>query len=240
MGGKHHSGESASPPSLQIESPIGPSLSPRHPSHVYSSPPTEPAAVAHPMVRRSACLIGPFDHSSQLLSSPSCSRPHCPPLTPGAVITGRGPRRNSRLKLGDNLTSADWKRTPRANVERLESGNSPVITAIVAGTSQSAVAHGRRHAQVCNGKYGNNGWLGLASINITGGIAHHTGHREDERHLLQYRRPTTTRTSASMSCARKSRTPSASTTSPNDGQLAEFVHGLLLEHGRQRDEYPEH
>jgi hypothetical protein len=24
-------------------------------------------------------------------------------------------------------------------------------------------------AQVCNGKYGNNGWLGLASINITGG-----------------------------------------------------------------------
>jgi hypothetical protein len=24
--------------------------------------------------------------------------------------------------------------------------------------------------QVCNGKYGNNGWLGLASINVTGGV----------------------------------------------------------------------
>jgi hypothetical protein len=44
-----------------------------------------------------------------------------------------------------------------------------VLTAIVAGQSNKRCAMVAGTTQVCNGTYGNNGWLGLASINITGG-----------------------------------------------------------------------
>src|SRR5207249_1331178 len=46
--------------------------------------------------------------------------------------------------------------------------NTPVITAIVAGTSNKRCSMVAGTTQVCNGRYGNNGWLGLATINITG------------------------------------------------------------------------
>ena len=36
----------------------------------------------------------------------------------------------------------------------------------------------------CNGKYGQNGWLGVAQIWLTGGYIL-AGHREDERHVLR-------------------------------------------------------
>ncbi len=72
------------------------------------------------------------------------------------------------LKLGDNVTvawdaylataSADW------------SVSTVLDTTVVAGTTNSknckAVAG---TVQVCNSKYGNNGWLGLAQIWISGG-----------------------------------------------------------------------
>jgi hypothetical protein len=38
--------------------------------------------------------------------------------------------------------------------------------------------------QVCNGKYGNNGWLGLASISITGGTHITQG---DVHHAIAWR-----------------------------------------------------
>ena len=62
------------------------------------------------------------------------------------------------LKLGDNMKTAYWKSHLAQTSSDWNSGNSAVLTAFVAGTTQ-----------VCNGTYGNNGWLGLASINITGG-----------------------------------------------------------------------
>jgi hypothetical protein len=74
------------------------------------------------------------------------------------------------LKLGDNLTSTDWKSHLAKASSDWNAGNSPVLTAVVAGNSSGrrcAMVAGT--AQVCNAKYGNNGWLGLASINITGG-----------------------------------------------------------------------
>ncbi len=75
------------------------------------------------------------------------------------------------LKLGDNLTTADWKSHLAQTSQDWNSGNSPLITAIVAGQSNKrrcAMIAGT--TQVCNDTYGNNGWLGLATINITGGL----------------------------------------------------------------------
>lgn len=75
------------------------------------------------------------------------------------------------LKLGNNLTSGDWNSHLAQTSSDWNSGNSAVLTAIVAGQSKNT----RRCSmvagttQVCNGRYGNNGWLGLASINIIGG-----------------------------------------------------------------------
>lgn len=80
------------------------------------------------------------------------------------------------LKLGDNMSSA-WK--PYLSKASSDwnsphtwgwNGAQPLLTAVVTG--QSANKRCRMvagTAQVCNGTYGFNGWLGLASINITGG-----------------------------------------------------------------------
>lgn len=73
------------------------------------------------------------------------------------------------LKLGNNLTTADWKGHLAATSQHWNSGNSPVMTAIVAGGSNKRCSMVAGTTQVCNGNYGNNGWLGLASINLTGG-----------------------------------------------------------------------
>ena len=73
------------------------------------------------------------------------------------------------LKLGDNLTSADWKGHLAQTSSDWNSGNSAVLTAIVAGQSRKRCSMVAGTTQVCNGSYGNNGWLGLASIYVTGG-----------------------------------------------------------------------
>lgn len=73
------------------------------------------------------------------------------------------------LKLGNNLTSADWSGHLAQTSSDWNSGNTPVITAIVAGQARKRCSMVAGTTQVCNGNYGNNGWLGLASINITGG-----------------------------------------------------------------------
>jgi hypothetical protein len=80
------------------------------------------------------------------------------------------------LKLGDNMSSdwkpylgkasADWN-SPKAWGWN---GAQPLLTAIVSGQSgQRRCKMVLGTTQVCNGAYGFNGWLGLASINITGG-----------------------------------------------------------------------
>lgn len=73
------------------------------------------------------------------------------------------------LKLGNNLTTSDWNSHLSQTSSDWNSGNSPVITAITAGQSNKRCSMVAGTTQVCNGRYGNNGWLGLASINITGG-----------------------------------------------------------------------
>jgi hypothetical protein len=77
------------------------------------------------------------------------------------------------LKLGNNLTSADWRAHLAQTSADWNSGNSPVLTAIVNGSSGSSAKRCAMVAgttQVCNAAYGSTGWLGLASINVTGGV----------------------------------------------------------------------
>ena len=78
------------------------------------------------------------------------------------------------LKLGDNLTSADWKSHLAQTSSDWNSPEkffttSPLTTAIFAGQSKKRCPAVAGTTQVCNGRYGNNGWLGLATIYITGG-----------------------------------------------------------------------
>ncbi len=78
------------------------------------------------------------------------------------------------LKLGDNLTTIDWKSklaqtSQDWNSPQVFATTSPLMTAIIAGRSGKRCAMVAGTTQVCNGSYGKNGWLGLATINITGG-----------------------------------------------------------------------
>jgi hypothetical protein len=72
------------------------------------------------------------------------------------------------LKLGNNLTTASWRSHLSQTSSDWNSGNTPLTTAIVAGTSSKRCGMVAGTIQVCNNTYGNNGWLGLASINING------------------------------------------------------------------------
>lgn len=70
------------------------------------------------------------------------------------------------LKLGNNLTSSQWSNLLGVISSDWNSGNTPVLTALTAGAAGRNCKMVLGTTQVCNGKYGNNGWLGLASINI--------------------------------------------------------------------------
>jgi hypothetical protein len=79
------------------------------------------------------------------------------------------------LKLGNNMSaswqpflfqaSSDWN-SPVAAGWR---GAQPLLTSVVAGQSNRHCSAVSGTTQVCNARYGNNGWLGLASIYISGG-----------------------------------------------------------------------
>lgn len=72
------------------------------------------------------------------------------------------------LKLGNNLTTTNWNSRLSQASSNWNSGNSRLLTAIVGGSTNSSCAMVRGTTQVCNGAYGNTGWLGLASINLSG------------------------------------------------------------------------
>ena len=76
------------------------------------------------------------------------------------------------LKVGNNMTG-DWPSyytSALGNWNLPTNGKAAVLNLIpVSGTSNKRCSAVAGTVQVCNGKYGNNGWLGLASIWITGG-----------------------------------------------------------------------
>ena len=77
------------------------------------------------------------------------------------------------LKLGDNMSSS-WKQYLSAASSDWNSPTvfgatpTPLITAVVAGQGGKRCSSVSGTTQVCNGTYGNNGWLGLATISISG------------------------------------------------------------------------
>ncbi|WP_328478586.1 hypothetical protein OHS71_08905 [Streptomyces sp. NBC_00377] len=71
------------------------------------------------------------------------------------------------LKLGDNLSST-WK--SYLSTASSDWSTSQVLdTTIVTGQSNNSCRATTGRVEVCNRTYGNNGWLGLASISTTGG-----------------------------------------------------------------------
>jgi len=71
------------------------------------------------------------------------------------------------IKLGDNLTS-NWK-SYLTTASSDWSKSSVMDTTVVAGQSNKRCAATAGRVEVCNSTYGNNGWLGIASISVTGG-----------------------------------------------------------------------
>lgn len=72
------------------------------------------------------------------------------------------------LQLGDNLSST-WK--PHLQTASGDwSASSVLDTVVVPGQSNRNCKMTTGRIEVCNAAYGNNGWLGLASIQVTGGV----------------------------------------------------------------------
>jgi hypothetical protein len=73
------------------------------------------------------------------------------------------------LKLGSNLSTSAWRARLAQASRDWNAGNSAVLTAVVGGgTNNRSCRMVAGTTQVCNAAYGNNGWLGLASINVNG------------------------------------------------------------------------
>lgn len=79
------------------------------------------------------------------------------------------------LPIGDSLTTADWKAHLATTIANWNSptafgaSSTPINSVIVVGQAGKRCAMVAGTTQVCNGGYGNNGWLGLATINIVNG-----------------------------------------------------------------------
>ena len=73
------------------------------------------------------------------------------------------------VKLGNNVSGSGW--TSALNTASSDWSASDVLnTTVVAGLANPKNCRGTAgRVEVCNSTYGNNGWLGLASISITGG-----------------------------------------------------------------------
>lgn len=78
------------------------------------------------------------------------------------------------VQLGDNLTTADWK-SHLSQTSSDWSVSTVLDTTVVPGLSSNKrcrATSGR--VEVCNGTYGNNGWLGVAQIWLASGTLHIT------------------------------------------------------------------
>jgi len=82
--------------------------------------------------------------------------------------------------MGDNLTTSTWRGhlAQAANdwnsPHSFGASSTPILVAVVAGQSNNSCTMVAGTTQVCNRSYGNNGWLGLASINLASGTKHIT------------------------------------------------------------------
>jgi hypothetical protein len=75
------------------------------------------------------------------------------------------------LKLGDNLTTSAWDNS--LSGASADWNLSVLKNQVVAGASNSNCDPTSGRVEVCNGEYGDNGWLGIASIWATKGKSNH-------------------------------------------------------------------
>jgi len=75
------------------------------------------------------------------------------------------------LDLGDNLSTADWDNS--LAIASSDWNESVLKNKVVAGTSNANCDPTSGQVEVCNGEYGDNGWLGIASIWVTRGRSGH-------------------------------------------------------------------
>lgn len=72
------------------------------------------------------------------------------------------------LKVGNNLT-ADWVTSYRTALSDWSASSVLDLTEVAGGTTGRKCRATLGRVEVCNAAYGNNGWLGLASISISSG-----------------------------------------------------------------------
>ena len=77
------------------------------------------------------------------------------------------------LKLGDNLTTSDWK-SHLGQTASDWSKSTVLDTTTVAGQSKGRCRPTAGRDEICNGSYGQNGWLGVATIWLASGSLHIT------------------------------------------------------------------
>ena len=139
------------------------------------------------------------------------------------------------LMLGDNMT-ADWSNYLYQASTDWDAGAQDAFTnSVVTGTSNKRCAAVTGTTQVCNGAYGTNGWLGLATISITGThITKGTAKMNDTYfQTATYNNPNE---KLHVVCRPYLR----ARPSIRGRQFAQYLHGLLLEYRRQCHQHIEH
>ncbi|MEO6397296.1 MAG: hypothetical protein ABIP13_02395, partial [Tepidiformaceae bacterium] len=75
------------------------------------------------------------------------------------------------LRLGNNMTTFEWTGYLKSAAGDWNSTNgaNPLRTVLVAGAGKKRCGAVSGRVEVCNGTYGQNGWLGLAQIWLSNG-----------------------------------------------------------------------
>lgn len=79
--------------------------------------------------------------------------------------------KTSPLILVDNLDTSNWKNA--LSIASSDWNNSVLLNAVTSGTSNTNCDPTSGQVEICNGQYGENGWLGIASIWATRGKSNH-------------------------------------------------------------------
>jgi hypothetical protein len=73
------------------------------------------------------------------------------------------------LKVGNNVTGAAWNTALAGAISDWNASNVLNLTGVAGLSNPKNCRATSGRVEVCNSKYGNNGWLGIATISITGG-----------------------------------------------------------------------
>ena len=78
---------------------------------------------------------------------------------------------NFTLKLGNNMTTLEWASylTTASSDWSADTSSNPLNTLVVSGAGKKRCGAVSGRVEVCNGTYGQNGWLGLAQIWLSNG-----------------------------------------------------------------------